>query len=48
MALDFMEKREELYDNSRFGNSHPTPLSQDNVKEGIGIDLYYPWAVIFT
>jgi len=32
VALDFMEKREDLYK-----------------KEGtIGIDLYYPWALIFT
>lgn len=34
VALDFMEKREDLYDNSRYGN--------------IGIDVYYPWALIFT
>jgi len=34
VALDFMEKRTELYDNSRFGN--------------IWVDLYYPWALIFT
>ncbi len=34
VALDFMEKREDLFDNSRFWN--------------IGIDLYYPWALIFT
>ncbi len=34
VALDFMEKREKLFDNSRFGD--------------IGIDLYYPWALIFT
>lgn len=34
VALDFMEKRENLFDNSRFWD--------------IGIDLYYPWALIFT
>jgi len=34
VALDFMERRGELYDSSRFGK--------------IGIDLYYPWALIFT
>jgi hypothetical protein len=34
VALDFMEKREELFDNSRFWK--------------IGVDLYYPWALIFT
>ncbi|MDD3646299.1 MAG: hypothetical protein PHH06_02725 [Candidatus Gracilibacteria bacterium] len=34
VALDFMEKREDLFDNSRFGE--------------VGIDLYYPWALIFT
>jgi hypothetical protein len=32
VALDYMEKREELFSN----------------KEQIGIDLYYPWAIIFT
>jgi len=32
VALDYMEKREELFNN----------------KENIGIDLYYPWALIFT
>ena len=34
VTIDYMEKREALFDNSRFGN--------------IGIDLYYPWALIFT
>jgi len=34
VTLDFMEKREDLYDNSRFWE--------------IWIDLYYPWALIFT
>ncbi len=34
VALDYMEKREELFDNSRFWE--------------IGVDLYYPWAIIFT
>lgn len=34
IALDFMEKREALFDNTRSGE--------------IGIDLYYPWALIFT
>jgi hypothetical protein len=32
VALDYMQKREELYDK----------------KNNIGIDLYYPWALIFT
>jgi len=34
VALDYMEKREDLFDNSRFWE--------------IWIDLYYPWAIIFT
>ena len=34
VALDYMEKREELFDNSRFWDTW--------------IDLYYPWALIFT
>jgi hypothetical protein len=34
VTLDFMERREDLYDNARFGD--------------IGVDLYYPWALIFT
>lgn len=34
VALDYMQEREELYDNSRF--------------LGLGVDLYYPWALIFT
>ncbi|MDD3646704.1 MAG: hypothetical protein PHH06_04855 [Candidatus Gracilibacteria bacterium] len=34
VALDFMEKRSDLYDNNRFSE--------------VGIDLYYPWALIFT
>jgi len=34
VALDYMQKREELYDNSRFWD--------------LWIDLYYPWALIFT
>lgn len=34
VALDYMEKREELFDNSRFWE--------------IWVDLYYPWAIIFT
>jgi len=34
VALDYMERRKDLYDGERFG--------------GIGIDLYYPWALIFT
>lgn len=34
VTIDYMEKREALFDNSRFWN--------------IGIDLYYPWALIFT
>ncbi|MDQ7010030.1 MAG: hypothetical protein Q9M94_07105 [Candidatus Gracilibacteria bacterium] len=32
VALDYMEKREELFSN----------------KENVDIDLYYPWAIIFT
>lgn len=34
VALDFMEKREQLFDNSRFSD--------------VWVDLYYPWALIFT
>lgn len=34
VAIDYMEKREKLFDNSRFWE--------------IWIDLYYPWAIIFT
>lgn len=34
IALDFMEKRQDLFDNSRF--------------ENFPIDLYYPWALVFT
>jgi hypothetical protein len=34
VTLDFMEKREALYDNARFWD--------------VGVDLYYPWALIFT
>lgn len=34
VALDYMQSRENLYDNSRFWN--------------IWIDLYYPWALVFT
>lgn len=34
VALDYMEKREELFNNSRFWE--------------IWVDLYYPWAIIFT
>jgi len=41
VALDYMQKREELY----------TPLPTSPLREErseIGIDLYYPWALIFT
>ncbi len=34
VTLDFMEKRWDLYDNSRFWD--------------VWVDLYYPWALIFT
>lgn len=34
VTLDFMEKREDLFDNSRF--------------EDFWVDLYYPWALVFT
>lgn len=34
ITLDYMQNREDLYDNSRFWD--------------IGVDLYYPWALIFT
>lgn len=34
VTIDYMEKREALYDTSRYGD--------------MGIDLYYPWALIFT
>jgi len=42
ITLDYMQKREELY----------TPLPTSSPLKGerskIGIDLYYPWALIFT
>lgn len=43
VALDYMEKREDLYKNTQ-------PPSHLPIKEGeiVGIDLYYPWALIFT
>lgn len=34
ISLDFMEKRENLFDNDRF--------------ENFPVDLYYPWALVFT
>lgn len=34
VTLDYMQKREDLYDNSRFWETW--------------VDLYYPWAIIFT
>lgn len=34
IAIDFMEKREDLFDNERF--------------ENFSVDLYYPWALVFT
>jgi len=40
VALDYMEKREDLY--KPLPNPH---LSGEGI---IGIDLYYPWALIFT
>ena len=44
VALDYMEKRSELFSN--LSSPHPNPLPKG---EGtIGIDLYYPWALIFT
>ena len=39
VALDFMEKRENLYNS-------PLPTFPD--KKNPAIDLYYPWAIIFT
>ncbi len=34
VTIDYMQKREDLYDNSRFW--------------WVWVDLYYPWAIIFT
>lgn len=48
VALDFMEKREKLFDNSRFWKTLSPNSSLKEEKEAIGIDLYYPWALIFT
>jgi hypothetical protein len=51
VALDYMEKREDLYKNpiteQEATSSQPSP-SQEKGQEKIGIDLYYPWALIFT
>ena len=44
VALDYMEKREELF-NQIIPHPSGAPF---NTKESIGIDLYYPWALIFT
>lgn len=38
VAIDYMEKRSDLFSNS----------SKQASDWGIGIDLYYPWALIFT
>ena len=55
VALDYMEKREDLF--RKAGWTHRfTPTRQNNVgpdlcvcpEETIWIDLYYPWALIFT
>jgi hypothetical protein len=45
VALDFMEKREELYwkEIERMSEDINQKISED-----IWIDLYYPWALIFT
>ena len=40
VALDFMEKRGKLFKNYTWNNSEKG--------ETVGIDVYYPWALIFT
>lgn len=59
VALDYMEKREDLYTSpqpspleereQRVSHS-PSPFKGEGVRGWgrIGIDLYYPWALIFT
>lgn len=44
VALDYMEKRGELFEN--ISNPHPNPLPMG--EGNLGVDLYYPWALIFT
>ncbi|MDR0772669.1 MAG: hypothetical protein LBF15_06945 [Candidatus Peribacteria bacterium] len=49
--MDFMEKREDLYKPSPLDISTPIPksLPPSQCERGTnGIDLYYPWALIFT
>lgn len=47
VALDYMEKREELYKNPPV--LADIPLNKGEQKgDYVGIDLYYPWAIIFT
>lgn len=62
VALDYMEKREDLYtslqpsQNKTSPQPSPTgegveqvlPLTRGELEGGIWIDLYYPWALIFT
>lgn len=67
VALDYMEKREDLYDSKRLSGDNNSPVIpakagiNKNVKDdvidsvintewqkGVGIDVYYPWALIFT
>lgn len=53
VALDYMEKREDLYKSYTATNPPVTsdiPLNKGDVVSAntVGIDLYYPWALIFT
>lgn len=53
VAIDFMEKREDLYSSpltpllKERGNS-PSPSGEGVRGWGLWIDLYYPWALVFT
>jgi hypothetical protein len=50
VAIDFMEKREALFTSPSTPQKIPSPPTPLPIRgEGsIGIDLYYPWALVFT
>ncbi|MDP2091286.1 MAG: hypothetical protein Q8K30_06850 [Candidatus Gracilibacteria bacterium] len=48
VALDYMEKREDLYKSCSATNPPVTSDIPINKGDIVGIDLYYPWALIFT
>lgn len=49
VAVDFMEKREALFTPSLSTEEPSPPAHLPSRGEGsIGIDLYYPWALVFT